>query len=68
MIITTKMRVTYQKESIMDNTPNERIMSVEKKVYTTPELIEHGTLSEITNSGTNLGPEDATWIFSSTAT
>ena len=58
MIIVAKKRLTYQKESVMDNRPDEKVVDIEKKVYATPELVEHGTLSQVTKSGPNATPED----------
>lgn len=37
----------------------EDTMAAEKKAYSTPELVEHGTLSETTHGYGNEDPHDA---------
>lgn len=59
MTIAIKKCLTHRKENIMDNiSPNEKITKIEKKVYITPEMVEHGILSEVTNGEGNCEPYD----------
>ncbi len=50
----------------MKDTLNENIIDIQKKDYVTPELVEYGTLSEVTKSGGTCGNLDLDFELNST--